>query len=150
MLRPVQATLSHTMPAAAHTFLIDSILFDCLICGLPSRHFCRSPVHFPAVTAKSWKKNGSQRWLTSVSNPPRGNGLVVGTTRYQPASSPPQETGLFVVGGACGSLSMRGASACRRSRRLLRAFSQALRRFDGDTLGWIWIGDRDDYALMIR
>jgi len=42
MLRPVRATLSHTMPAVARTFLIDFILLDWLFCGLPSRHFCRS------------------------------------------------------------------------------------------------------------
>jgi len=95
MLRPVQATLSHTMPAAAHTFLIDSILFDCLICGLPSRHFCRGKA-----------ESRAQRWLTSVSSPPRGNGLAVAATRYQPASSLPQETGLVIGAPAC---------CCRRS-----------------------------------
>jgi hypothetical protein len=27
---------------------------------------------------------------------------------------------------------------------------RALGRFDGDTLVWIWIGDHDDYDLLIR
>ena len=49
MLRPLLATLSHTMPAVARTFLIDSILLDCLFCRLPSRHFCRGPVHVLAL-----------------------------------------------------------------------------------------------------
>ena len=86
MAMPLLATLSHTMPAAARTFLIDSILFDCLICGLPSRHFCRGQFADASAPTLTEAETRAQGWLTSVSNPPRGNGLVVGTTPYQPAT----------------------------------------------------------------